>query len=214
MDELRYTLVTDGSSDKALIPVLNWILSENGIRSPIQPLWADLGALLPSDKRGLANRIQYSLVYCPCNLLFVHRDAEREARDRRVQEINRANGVLPKESRPSFVCVVPVRMQEAWLLFDEDAIKSAAGNRRYGEALELPPVNRLEDLPDPKTLLGELLKQASDLNRRRKKRFSVAKHAQLVTEFIEDFSSLRQLSAFAALEEEVSNAIQENRWYL
>lgn len=164
MDELRYTLLTDGSSDRALIPVLNWILSENGIRCPIQPTWADLEALPPSDKRGLANRIQNSLVYYPCNLLFVHRDAERETRERRVQEINKAVAVLPKESRPSFVCVVPVRMQEAWLLFDEDAIKSAAGNRRYSDALELPPVHRLEDLPDPKTLLGELLKQASDLN--------------------------------------------------
>ena len=53
-----------------------------------------------------------------------------------------------------------------------------------------------------------------DLNRRRQRSFCVAKHARLVTEFIEDFSPLRQLSAFAVLEREVSNAIQENKWYL
>lgn len=212
MDELRYTLVTDGSSDKALIPILNWILDESGVRCPIQPTWADLAALPTRDKRGLADRIRDSLVYFPCDLLFVHRDAERATRDRRVQEISRAIAVLPEELCPALVCVVPVRMHEAWLLFDEDAIKTAAGNRRYSGALELPPINQIEDLPDPKTLLGELLRQASDLNTRRQKKFSVAKHARLVTEYIKDFSPLRQLSAFAALEEEVSNAIQENNW--
>ena len=98
-------------------------------------------------------------------------------------------------------------------MIDEAAIKTAAGNRRYAGELELPPVNRLEEIPDPKNLLNDLLRQASDLNRRRQRSFRVAKHARLVTEFIEDFSPLRQLSAFAALEEEVSSAIQANNWH-
>lgn len=105
-------------------------------------------------------------------------------------------------------------MQEAWLLIDEDAIKTAAGNRRYTGQLDLPAVSRLESLPDPKGVLSQLLIQASDLNRRRLRSFRATKHAERVTEFIDDFSPLRHLSAFAALEEEVSNAIQENRWYL
>ena len=104
-------------------------------------------------------------------------------------------------------------MQEAWLLIDEAAIKTAAGNRRYTGELELPPVNRLEEIPDPKNLLNDLLRQASDLRRRRQRSFRVAKHARLVTEFIEDFSPLRQLSAFAAFEEEVSSAVQSNNWH-
>lgn len=105
-------------------------------------------------------------------------------------------------------------MQEARLLIDEDAIKTAAGNRRYTGQLDLPAVNRLESLPDPKGVLSQLLIQASDLNRRRLRNFRVTKHAERITEFIDDFSTLRQLSAFAALEEEVSNAVRENRWYL
>lgn len=105
-------------------------------------------------------------------------------------------------------------MREAWLLVDEAAIKAAAGNKGYAGRLEMPVVSRLENLADPKSVLNELLRQASDLNRRRQRSFRVAKHARLVTEFIDDFSPLRQLSAFAALEEEVSNAIQENRWHL
>lgn len=36
MDKLRYTLVSDGSSDAALIPILHWLLKQNGVSCPIQ----------------------------------------------------------------------------------------------------------------------------------------------------------------------------------
>ena len=214
MDELRYTLVADGSSDAALLPILDWLLIENGVRCPIQPAWANLEAFPLPARPGLSNKIRVSLDFYPCDLLFVHRDAERETREKRVQEIHKAVAGLPEELSPVFVCVIPVRMQETWLLIDEAAIKSAAGNRRYTDKLGLPPLRRLEQIPDPKSRLSELLRQASDLNRRRQRNFRVAKHARRVTEFIEDFSPLRKLSAFVALEEEVSSAIQSNSWHL
>ncbi|MYH60472.1 MAG: hypothetical protein F4148_01435 [Caldilineaceae bacterium SB0675_bin_29] len=214
MDEFRYTLVTDGSSDRALIPILNWLLIENGVGRPIQPAWADFGVLSLPDRTRLVDRLKLGLVYYPCDLLFIHRDAERESRVSRVQEIDEAVACLPEAMSPEYVRVIPIRMQEAWLLIDEAAIKAAAGNKGYTGQLELPVVSRLEGLANPKGVLNELLRQASDLNRRRQRSFRVAKHARLVTEFIEDFSPLRQLSAFAALEEEVSNAIQENGWHL
>ena len=128
-----------------------------------------------------------------------------------MQEISKAVDGLPEGLSPTFVSVIPVRMREAWLLIDETAIK-AAGNRRYAGQLELPPVNRLERIPDPKDVLNGLLRQASDLSRRRQRNFRVAKHAERVSEFIEDFSPLRRLSAFAALEKEISSAILENNW--
>ena len=46
MDELRYTLVAEGGSDRALLPVLDWLLIENGVRCPIQAAWADLRSCL------------------------------------------------------------------------------------------------------------------------------------------------------------------------
>ena len=214
MDELRYTLVADGSSDAALLPILDWLLKQNGVRCPIQSAWADLRALPLPDSLKFSDKIRISLDYYPCDLLFVHRDAERETREKRVQEIHKAVAGLPEELSPVFVCVIPVRMQETWLLIDEAAIKSAAGNRRYTDKLGLPPLRRLEQIPDPKSRLSELLRQASDLNRRRQRNFRVAKHTRRVTEFIEDFSPLRKLSAFVALEEEVSSAIQSNSWHL
>lgn len=97
MDGFRYTLVTDGSSDRALIPILNWLLIENGVVRPIQPAWADFGVFSLPDRTSLVDRIRLGLVYYPCDLLFVHRDAERESRESRVQEIDEAVACLPEE---------------------------------------------------------------------------------------------------------------------
>jgi len=45
MKELYYTFLTDGSSDKALMPVLTWLLRVNQVECAIQPQWADLRRL-------------------------------------------------------------------------------------------------------------------------------------------------------------------------
>jgi hypothetical protein len=211
MTELRYTLVTDGSSDIALIPILTWLLRENGVAHTIQSEWADLNRVPHSKRRRLEDKIYWSLELYPCELLFVHRDAEREPRENRVSEITTAIQRVVI-SVPPRICVVPVRMQETWLLFDEPAINHAAGNSSNRQSLNLPPINRLEDLPDPKTELHERLKQASNLKGRRLSGFPVSEYARRITEFIQDFSPLRALSAFAALESELQQIVEQQGW--
>ncbi len=76
MRELRFTLVADGSSDRALLPIFIWLLREHFGRIPIQPEFADLRRL-PNPPRELFERIAKSVELYPCDLLFVHRDAER-----------------------------------------------------------------------------------------------------------------------------------------
>jgi hypothetical protein len=56
MDEIRYTLITDGSSDRTLIPILTWVLREKGEVDRIQPEWADLRRL-PRPPQNLGERI-------------------------------------------------------------------------------------------------------------------------------------------------------------
>ncbi|MFQ5811717.1 MAG: hypothetical protein ACE5I2_00770 [Anaerolineae bacterium] len=215
MRELRYTLVANGSSDVALIPILTWLLIENGVEYAIQPEWADLRWIHRSRRsRKLVDRIRLSLELFPCDLLFVHRDAEREPREKRVDEINKAiEEVVESYTVPCSVCVVPVRMQEAWLLFDETAIRHASGNRSGRQPLNLPPIRRLEEFPDPKSGLHDLLRQASGLRGRRLNRFPVSYRARRVTEFIDDFSPLRALSAFAALESDIKQIIDQQGWF-
>ena len=211
MSELRYTLVTEGSSDAALMPILTWLLRENGIQL-VQAEWADLSESRVLGRGSLSWKIQEAARLYPCDLLFVHRDADRSSVETRKQEIYRAVNNADSWNDLPVVCVIPVRMQEAWLLFDEGAIRRAAGNRNGRMPLNLPPLRRLEHLPDPKTVLRDCLKTASNLTGRRLKKFRVSQGARRVTEFIEDFSPLRNLSAFAILEQDLQEIIEDNGW--
>jgi hypothetical protein len=199
MDELRYTLLTDGSSDDALMPVLSWLLTGRLTGCAIQEQWADLRRL-PTPPRGLANRITSALELYPCELLFVHRDAETASADRRISEIRRA--ISEVASPVEHVCVVPVRMTEAWLLFDEAALRRAAENPNGRIPLQLPPFQVIEQIPNPKQLLRELLRRASELSGRRLRKLSDVS-ARRVAALINDFSPLRNLPAFRRLEADV-----------
>jgi hypothetical protein len=213
MKELRYTLLSDGSSDKALLPLLTWLLQSHHVKCPIQPSWADLRRL-PTPPKKLSSRIISSLELYPCDLLFVHRDAEKEPCEKRVFEIQEAisQAVKSVQEVPPVICVIPVRMQEAWLLFDEAALRRAAGNPHGCQILNLPEIAKLEELPDPKNVLYELLRQASGLPPRRLKKFSVNELVHRVAELIDDFTPLRSLPAFLTLEFEIEQVIKAQGW--
>jgi hypothetical protein len=209
MDEIRYTLISDGSSDRSLIPVLTWALHEKDDVARVQSEWADLGRL-PSPPRNLRDRILYAIDLYPCDLLFIHRDAERQDPKRRYEEINSAlrEAALQGFQTP-VVCVVPVQMTEAWLLIDEDAIRRAAGNPNGNNPLDLPELSDIEQIQDPKGILFQVLEDASGLTGRRLKKFNPSKSRIRITELISDFSALRRLCAFQELEKNISMALRD-----
>jgi len=208
MRGITFTLVTDGSSDVVLLPILTWLLRKNGVALPLQGRWADTRRARLPQRVTLTERIRVALDLYPCDLLFVHRDAEREPRERRAAEIQEAlYGLPPNSPQPTAVCVIPVRMQEAWLLFDDLAIKTAAGNRSFRENLDLPTLKDLESLADPKSVLYDCLRRASGLRGRRLRSFPVNQRARRVADLIEDFSPLRALSAFDSLEADVRKIV-------
>ncbi len=214
MRELRYTLVTDGSSDKALIPLLTWLLREHHVTCPIQAAWADLGRLRKRPK-DLADKVKWSLDLYPCDLLFIHRDAEKASLQARSEEIHAALDKIKNEpawSRDLTICVIPIRMREAWFLFNEAALRMAAGNPQGQQPLELPRVKGLEQLSNPKELLHGLLRDASGLRGRRLKHFAVDVRVLRITDFINDFSPLQGLPAFHALEHEIQRVVTEQSW--
>ncbi len=214
MIELRYTLVSDGSSDRALLPILSWLLMKHQVICPIQAEWADLGRLRNPPKT-LASRIEWSLDLYPCDILFVHRDAEiraeRRSYQQRKDEIIGALANINLAQIPP-ICVVPVRMMEAWLLINEAALRRAAGNPNGETPLNIPNAANLEEIPDPKEALHTLLRVASELRGRRLKRFQVRRSAGLVAEYIDDFAQLRRLPAFRALEADIEETITINQW--
>jgi hypothetical protein len=195
--ELTYTLVTDGSSDASLKRVLEWLLRANRVDCAIQE-----------------QRISKAAELYPCEPLFIHRDAEGEPREARRNEIEAAVQAATFDGglAPVWISVIPVRMQEAWFLFDEMAIRQAVGNPSGRVALPLPPLDKCEDLADPKARLYEIFREASELGAGRRAKLRVAMMTLRIAEYIEDFSRLRSLPAFAALEQELQEAIGRHGW--
>ena len=211
MNELSYTLLSDGSSDRALQPIIHWALEHNGVEGAIQGEWADLRRLRQPPS-GLSGRIEMAVRLYPCDVLFVHRDAERESRQGRVDEIKRAVDTVGWDGVPPYVCLVPVRMQEAWLLIDEAAIRHAAGNPSGSMPLRLPSVSSLESLPDPKGVLHDLLREASGLSKSRLRSFSYRSKAHAIGRHMKDLSVLRNLPAFRSFEDDLRRVLRDGSW--
>ena len=151
---LQTTLLTDGSSDAVLLPILRWVFRQLTPEA-VELRWADLRGL-PKPPRHLSDRLKCAVQLFSCQVLFVHRDAEGQTAGHRFDEITRAN-----RTGLSHVCVIPVRMQEAWLLLSEDAVRMAAGRPSGKESLDLSHPTQWESLPDPKNTLHSALVTAS-----------------------------------------------------
>jgi hypothetical protein len=211
--ELHYTLIGDGPTDSALLPILDWLITKNRFIGNIHGEFADLRRYAPRARCNLANKILASLKLYPCDILFIHRDAEREPRANRLREINGAiNKIIPLTPMVPSVCIIPIRMTETWLLFDEPAIRKAAGNPNGDIPLSLPRLSRLEGFTRPKEHLRQLLKQASGLSARRLDNFPVSFSLRRISSYIDDFSPLRSLSAFNAVENDLRNILKQHGW--
>lgn len=196
MRRLTSTLVAEGSSDYVLVPLIEFVLDEH-CNIPHVTTFAEG---LPSGP--LRERVNLALSLHPCDLLFVHRDADRAQVQQREQEIRAA---LVSPDAPRAIFMIPVRMTEAWLLIDEMAIRRAAGNTSGVANLGLPPFAKLEAQADPKGLLFAALERASELGPNRLRRFDRNRARRQVSGFMEDPSILRKLPSFVHFEEQVQD---------
>ncbi len=191
---LTTTLVADGRSDRALIPLIALLLDEHSKR-PYRVHFAE--NLLVASLR-LEDRAAAAVLSFPCDLLFVHRDSESLSFSSRADEISRSLALVA--GLPPYVCVVPVRMTEAWLLVDEAAIRAAVGNPRGTTPLALPSPIKAESI-DAKQTLFELLETASELGAQRRRRFVPEQFRHRVAELLSDVQLLRRLPSFRRFEE-------------
>ena len=210
-DYRKLTLVADGTSDVALLPILQWLWEQHFPEDLVDFQFADLSpvaASLPS--KSIRDRLPVALDLYPCEILFIHRDAEKEPPANRYKEIMEAISTLPKHiPPPKHLCVVPVRMSEAWMLSSEAAIRKAADNPNGKTPLALPHPSKIEQMPDPKETLYQLLTIAKSLPAQRRRSFNPAKAALLVTGHMLDFSALRKLPSFQRLETDLLALRQE-----
>ena len=185
--------------------MIDWAIRQHS-HQKFTSSWVDIG-VAPYKPVGLRGRIQVALDYFPCDLLVVHRDAEGETVRKREEEIADAIEGL---DHPPCIPIVPVRMQEAWLLFDELAIRLAAGNPRGTVDLGLPPLHAHDKIAEPKAILHGALRTASDLRGRRLEKFPVAEAMDLVASNITSFAALRRYPAFARFEHLLSVSLSQH----
>ncbi|MEZ4377621.1 MAG: hypothetical protein R3B35_04965 [Gemmatimonadales bacterium] len=145
----------------------------------------------------------------PSDVYFIHRDAEAEPWRNRVVEIENA---MRRNSHVLYVPVVPVRMQEAWLLANESGLRTAAGNPRGTNALHLPPLHSLEGIADPKAVLREALLSASGTTGRRRDRFDVERAADYLAELTTDYAPLLRFESFSAIDDDISRIARMRGW--
>lgn len=203
MTTLRFTLLAEGTSDRVLIPILTWMLIKKHPGFDWIGQTADLQAL-PRPPRELPDKIATASELFPADVIFIHRDADREPPERRRAEIQAAIHSRPQSGVNQWAPVVPVRMTEAWLLVSEPALRAAAGNPNARVPLSFPSLRDLEAIPDPKDLLQKLLIEASETSGRRRKKFSFPVHRARIPDFIDDWEILLRLPSAKALYDDIA----------
>ena len=206
MNDFKFTLIADGRTDDALIPILKWLLRNLGINAP-EPQLPILGNLRNPPKN-LQDKIAIALDLFPCNILFIHRDAEADENpiEPRTKEIRKAEKLVQK-SLPPIVCVIPLKMIESWLLFHEDAKRKVLGNPNGRKHINFKKISEIEKITDHKARLEKMLSDASFPSRRGKRVTSPPNYCVRIAEEIDDFEPLRNLSAFQKLEKELKNTL-------
>lgn len=140
-------------------------------------------------------------------VLFIHADAdgrepEAALRERVQPAVARLAGLLG--ARQQAVAVVPVRMTEAWLLADADALRKATGSLLDDTALGLDEALRRgpERVREPKVVLDAALVRAGP-------RLRPAQRAGCIARMGEEVSlpRLRHLAAFQRLETDLHAAM-------
>ena len=142
--QITFCVVADGGTDRVLVPIIQWA---------IHRLDPDVEILEPAFSKRKTPLEHFLQSYnAETMLTFVHRDAESVSLQQRLQE-------FPQGAHNSVIPVVPVRMSEAWILFDGRAIAQAADRPSFH--VTVPDIAELERLADPKNRLEDLLLEAA-----------------------------------------------------
>lgn len=201
-----YTLTAEGGSDDMLIPLIDWVLAQLTTQAFSGRLAKP--AVFANKAKDVETRVAQSLRYFPCQMLFVHRDSDGRPHEDRVGEVLNACD----KHGGCFVPLVPIRMTEAWFLFNQAAVREAADNPRGRSALDLPTLREAERRSDPKRVLEEALVRASEASGRRLKNFKseLPGRKRIVAERIDDFSPLMQVPSFRSFYDATSNAVRQS----
>jgi hypothetical protein len=162
---IRFALIAEGSTEKALLGHLKALCLREGVVE-VEEIWAkDLLEALDEVGSDIASKVRMLLEIDPSiDLVFIHRDSDARTDEHRRKEI--FDGVTDSGHSPPHVPIVPIQETEAWLLLDPAEIRRVVANSRGISALELPKPSQIEQRANPKEILREALHRASKPGRR------------------------------------------------
>ncbi|MBC8091750.1 MAG: DUF4276 family protein [Pseudonocardia sp.] len=170
----------------------------------------DFGILSDKIGKDIGSRLTAgrSLLREQIDLVVVHRDADNAGWDARVAEIHKA--VVETAICNQVVPIVPVRMTEAWLLLDEAAIRTVAGNPQGTSPLALPGRHEVERVADPKQTLREALSRAANVTGRRRERLvrRFSENRRQLLERLDTRGPVAQLASWRALDSAVGSVVE------
>lgn len=205
---VRFLLVCEGSSDGALVHHIRALLIKYGATEAEGSSYHSGTPLLKKVKQGL------DLSVSP-DLLFIHRDADGHHNTattgprKRYEEI--ADAVQATSHSDRYVGIIPIHMTEAWLLVNASEIRRVAGKPDSQRDLDLPAVQNIEKMADPKKLLKEVLfKAGSPKGERRQKDFKkkFGEHRRQLIENLPVGGPLKQLSSWVQFRDDTIAALQ------
>ncbi len=203
--------LAEGSSDAPLGDLVQALLLARGVNvSLTRPDFDLLEDRVPRDlgSRMIAAR---TLMRDDVDVVVIHRDADNVGAEARrgemVAALDRACSGAP------LIPVIPVRMTEAWLLLDEQAIRRVSGNPSGRSDLALPKTLEVERFADPKAKLRECLLTAADVTGRRRERLDrrFDSNRRQLLERLEPEGPVMQLTSWQALLRDVENVAQRLR---
>ena len=200
---LQGLLVAEGTSDEPLAEIVEDLFRACGLEVRISsPDYSLLGARVG---KGLADRfVAGDRLLTDVAVVVAHRDVDNTDRATRLREMSSA---LERSGLDvPLVPVIPVRMTEAWLLLDEQAIRRVAGNPNGRRDLGLPNTAEVERVADPKSILRDAILDAAAVSGRRRdrlaRRFDV--NRRLLLESARYGGQLAQLAGWRALQSDVA----------
>lgn len=208
MVRVFFVFVGEGSSDTALVGHLEELCVVCGADEAIG-IAPDLDNLPEKVSRTVEDKLRAAITLEPdANLVFVHRDADAIDPEPRYLEISRAESTV--ELSATVVPVVPVQETEAWLLMDEEEIRSVADNPNGRVSLDLPPQKYVEEASHPKELLFCALETASGLRGRRLAKFqrTLPRRRRILLQRLGTSGAVCQLPAWKRLKADVETAIR------
>lgn len=202
----RAALLADGPSDLPLATHIEAMCASAGTGVAVT-------AIDPERLYGVGLTVEARLRYLFAHLgqfdaVFVHRDAEAQPPKFRFEEVEHA--AMATRAPAPVVAVVPIRMTEAWLLLDENAIRRIAGRPNGRNPLGLPSRKAAESIADPKAVLKEALLAASETSGRRRDQFKrdFERHRRLLLEQLDPSGPVGALSAWKRLQADVHGLLQ------